>query len=158
MKKLKLIMMTLVMCLITMSMASQTKVEQKESFKTELKTFKVEFYNGYYRNTLKRAYQYPTIKSGYYTVGFNFSYENLITLYEELINISKSSDGEYRLSIRMKNIHGVKKVGDKIFFKCLYYGSTNYKPYYSYTKKIKIKNLENDLQIIKEKFINYNNE
>ena len=137
---------------------SQTKVEKKEEFKTELKTFNVDFRDGYYSNTLGQGYQYPAIRKGFYTVGFFLRYDDLIKLYEELINISKGEDGaEYELSVKMKNIKGAKKKGKKIQFKCLWYGEKNHDPYHSYTKKIKSKHLESDLKLIKEKFVNYNN-
>lgn len=153
-------MMMTLMLLINGIVMTQERIENKneERFKTELKTFKVKFINGYYSNTLGQGYQYPAIRDGFYTVGFFLRYDNLVKLYEELINISKGEDGaEYKLSVKMTNIKRVKKSGNKLIFECLWY-SSNYKPYYSYTKKIKIKHLESDLHIIKEKFVNYNNE
>lgn len=154
----KVIMLCLMTCLMAMVSFGQKKVEKNEEFKTTLKTFKVEFVNGYYSNNLGEGYRYPAIRKGFYTVGFFLRYDDLIKLYEELINISKGEDGaEYILSVKMKNIKGVKKKGNKIQFKCLWYGSTNHNAYYSYTKKVKTKHLESDLQIIKEEFLNYNN-
>ena len=147
----------LLLCLITITSFSQTEVKPDERFKTELKSFKTEYYYGLYSNIMYSAYQYPSIRDGFYTVGFFLRYTDLITLYEELINISKMDDGEYKLSVKMENITMVKKVKTNLYFKCLRYSTTNYKPYYNYNKKITTKYLESDLEIIKTKFINYKN-
>lgn len=155
MKKVKLMMMALVMSLMVVVSFGQEKIEKKEKFKTELTAFNVEFSDGYYVSTLKRGYQYPSIKKGFYTVGFFLRYNELVKLYEELINVSNSEDGEYRLSVNLKGIRNVKKNGDVIELETKYF--INHNAYYKYSDKIYIKHLESDLKLIKEEFVNYNN-
>lgn len=157
MKSIKVMMMALMMCLFVNMAIGQTKVVEEVKVKTELKTFNFEFSNGYYVNTLYTGYQYPSIRSGFYSVGFFLRYEDLVKLYEELITVSEAEDGEYKLTIRTKDIISFKKKGNKILMKTLFYSSTNYSPYHYYKYKITTKYLKEDLQIVKTTLKGFNN-
>jgi hypothetical protein len=166
MKKVKLMIMTLMMCLTGIGFGQELKKDVPKSFKTELKTFNVELkkgdYHDYYYSRFEYGYEYPSIKKGYFEIGFSLKYKDLVKLYEELINIKNGIEGEYKLSVKLNNIVGVKRKGNKLIFECLYYSDyTLYRGYrvtvWSFasqsmspkTIKCSLKYLESDLELIK---------
>jgi hypothetical protein len=155
MKNSKILFSSITLFLFCFISFSQNKVPIKEVFTTDLKTFKVEFNDGFYSNNISTGWRYPAIKQDFYTCGFFLRYESLIKLYEELIAISNSEDGEYILETKLNNIRHVKKAGKRLHLETL--GYLNNHPYYSYQKRIQTKYLEDDLNLILTVFKNYNN-
>jgi hypothetical protein len=131
----------------------QVKQPPKEKFRTALKTFKVDFDNGRYWTQLEDGYEYPAIKKGYYSVGFYLTHKELLSFYEELLNIKNSEDGVYNTSRPyMDKVRGYKKSGDKIHLD-IYRANAGY----DYRKRIDTKYLESDIALIKEEFMSYKN-
>ena len=99
--------------LLTQSVFSQEKINEKEEQVLDLKTLDFELYygisNNYYDHVFFEAYEYPTIREGYYMVKIFESLDGLIIFYTELSNLSTFEDGKYKLSTKLSSSNSLYK-------------------------------------------------
>jgi hypothetical protein len=143
----RLLIILLALCLNTFA-NSQVKIEEEKKEYLELNTLKYEIFKGpsggtYYVHTFYSAYEYPTIKEGFYTVGIFTSFEGLVTMYTELANLENLEDGLYKLSMKDKKIgdYAASKKGDKIKIT----GTSGYGNY----AKMNLEDIKKDLETLK---------
>ena len=134
----KLIFLSLLNLIVTFSFA-QTKVESTK-INLKLKTFKFVEEGGHI-SARYCGYVYPTIQADFQCVGFFGGLDELKKYYQELINISESEDGEYKLSRNYDDSYKLIKKGNKIEISFTSDG-------FYYFKKISTKNLKIDLELL----------
>lgn len=118
MKAIKSMFVSLLM-MVSFNSFSQVKINEPVKEIVDLQTLDFEVEKSgqytYYVNTLYATYKYPTIKEGYYTIGIWEELDGLINLYQQLVNVSTMSDGEYQLTGKYTK-YDVTKKGTKIIF------------------------------------------
>lgn len=100
----------LLMMIISFVSLSQEKLTPKVDTKLKLKTFVFDMIKSdydtnttYYEYKFFEGYEYPNIREGFYSVKIFTSIDGIKTFYKELENITKSDDGQYKLSLRLSS-------------------------------------------------------
>lgn len=166
MNPIKLLHVVLI-TLITTFAFGQELIEEKENEVIDLQTLDFEVIisdtndaNVYYSHTIYSGYKYPTIKEGFYRQSIFVRGDELIDFYEEMIRVSNMQDGTYKLTKKYGDISKVEKKRNKI--KMYYITYHNQKPFegtnaMGFVGTVKIKFLEEDLELIK-KWVNHYND